>query len=108
MARSSHSSKVFAAMATTDRNTATAMMVACNVVVPQLFWFQKIRTTSWLMWIIALLALMGAPIALTVAFAAIDLGYFADSLVSAGAVLLVVSAPGGIVIDGGNADVVLF
>jgi Ni/Fe-hydrogenase subunit HybB-like protein len=35
------------------------IMVACNVLVPQLFWFQKIRTTPWMMWIIAILVNVG-------------------------------------------------
>jgi molybdopterin-containing oxidoreductase family membrane subunit len=35
------------------------LMVACNVLVPQLFWFQKIRTSPWLMWIIAALVNVG-------------------------------------------------
>jgi molybdopterin-containing oxidoreductase family membrane subunit len=34
-------------------------MVFCNVAAPQLFWFQKIRTTPWLMWIIAVLVNVG-------------------------------------------------
>ena len=35
------------------------LMVACNVLVPQLFWFQECRTTPWLMWIIAVLVNVG-------------------------------------------------
>ncbi len=34
-------------------------MVACNVVIPQLFWFKKARTTPWIMIIIALLVNLG-------------------------------------------------
>jgi Ni/Fe-hydrogenase subunit HybB-like protein len=35
------------------------LMVVCNVLVTQLFWFQRIRTTPWLMWIIAVLVNVG-------------------------------------------------
>lgn len=35
------------------------VMVACNVLIPQLFWFQRIRTSSWLMWVIAVLVNVG-------------------------------------------------
>jgi molybdopterin-containing oxidoreductase family membrane subunit len=35
------------------------LMVACNVLVPQLFWLQRVRTTPWLMWIIAVLVNVG-------------------------------------------------
>ena len=35
------------------------LMMACNVLVPQLFWFQRIRTTPWLMWCIAVLVNVG-------------------------------------------------
>lgn len=35
------------------------VMVGCNVLAPQLFWSQKIRTTPWLMWIIAGLVNVG-------------------------------------------------
>ena len=35
------------------------LMVACNVLVPQLFWFQRIRTTPWLMWLMAVLVNVG-------------------------------------------------
>jgi molybdopterin-containing oxidoreductase family membrane subunit len=35
------------------------LMVACNILVPQLFWFHKFRTTPWLMWIIAALVNVG-------------------------------------------------
>ena len=34
-------------------------MVTCNVVVPQLFWFKKCRTTPWIMIIIAILVNVG-------------------------------------------------
>jgi molybdopterin-containing oxidoreductase family membrane subunit len=36
-----------------------AIMVTCNVVVPQLFWFRKCRTTTWIMVIIAILVNVG-------------------------------------------------
>jgi molybdopterin-containing oxidoreductase family membrane subunit len=29
------------------------IMVSCNVAVPQLFWFKRVRTTPWLMWLLA-------------------------------------------------------
>ena len=35
------------------------LMVACNVLIPQLFWIQRIRTSLWLMWIIAALVNVG-------------------------------------------------
>ena len=35
------------------------MMVTCNVLVPQLFWFKKCRTTPWIMLIIAILVNVG-------------------------------------------------
>ena len=35
------------------------VMMTCNVFVPQLFWSQKVRTTPWLMWIIAGLVNVG-------------------------------------------------
>jgi molybdopterin-containing oxidoreductase family membrane subunit len=35
------------------------LMILCNVLVPQLFWFQRFRTTPWLMWIIAVLVNVG-------------------------------------------------
>jgi Ni/Fe-hydrogenase subunit HybB-like protein len=35
------------------------VMVACNVLIPQLFWFKTARTTPWLMWIIAILVNVG-------------------------------------------------
>ena len=35
------------------------LMLTCNVIVPQLFWFKKIRTTLWSMWIIAVLINVG-------------------------------------------------
>ena len=35
------------------------LMVTCNVLVPQFFWFQRFRTTPWLMWIIAILVNVG-------------------------------------------------
>ncbi|HLA84795.1 MAG TPA: NrfD/PsrC family molybdoenzyme membrane anchor subunit [Thermoguttaceae bacterium] len=35
------------------------VMVACNVLIPQLFWFQRVRTTPWMMWIIALAVNVG-------------------------------------------------
>jgi Ni/Fe-hydrogenase subunit HybB-like protein len=35
------------------------LMVGCNVLVPQLFWFRRIRTSLWSMWIIALLVNVG-------------------------------------------------
>ena len=34
-------------------------MIACNVVVPQVFWLKKCRTTPWLMWCVALLVNVG-------------------------------------------------
>lgn len=34
-------------------------MVTCNVVVPQLFWFKKVRTTPWMMLIVAILVNVG-------------------------------------------------
>ena len=34
-------------------------MVSCNVLIPQLFWFRKCRTTPWIMVIIALLVNVG-------------------------------------------------
>jgi Ni/Fe-hydrogenase subunit HybB-like protein len=35
------------------------IMVSCNVLIPQLFWFKKCRTTPWIMVIIALLVNVG-------------------------------------------------
>lgn len=35
------------------------LMVSCNVVVPQLFWFKRCRTTPWIMLIVALLVNVG-------------------------------------------------
>ena len=35
------------------------IMVACNVLVPQLFWLKKARTTPWIMMIVALLVNLG-------------------------------------------------
>lgn len=35
------------------------IMVTCNVVVPQLLWLKKCRTTPWIMWIIAVLVNVG-------------------------------------------------
>ena len=35
------------------------IMVACNVIIPQLFWLKKARTTPWIMIIIALLVNLG-------------------------------------------------
>ena len=35
------------------------LMVGCNVLVPQLFWFRYFRTSPWLMWIIAVLVNVG-------------------------------------------------
>ena len=35
------------------------VMVGCNVLITQLFWFKKFRTTPWLMWIIAVLVNVG-------------------------------------------------
>ena len=35
------------------------VMVGCNVLIPQLFWFKKIRTSPWIMWIIAVLVNVG-------------------------------------------------
>jgi molybdopterin-containing oxidoreductase family membrane subunit len=35
------------------------LMIACNVLVPQLFWFKRIRTSPWIMWIIAGLVNVG-------------------------------------------------
>jgi molybdopterin-containing oxidoreductase family membrane subunit len=50
----------------TFRNRATGpfawaywTMVTCNVVVPQLFWFKKVRTTPWAIFILALLINVG-------------------------------------------------
>jgi molybdopterin-containing oxidoreductase family membrane subunit len=34
-------------------------MVGCNVVLPQLFWFKRFRTTPWIMWIIAVAVNVG-------------------------------------------------
>ncbi len=34
-------------------------MIVCNVVVPQLFWFKKCRTTPWMMFAIAVLVNVG-------------------------------------------------
>jgi len=34
-------------------------MVACNVIVPQLFWLKKCRTTPWIMWCLAILVNVG-------------------------------------------------
>ena len=34
-------------------------MLACNVLVPQLFWFRWFRTTPWAMWILAVLVNVG-------------------------------------------------
>ena len=35
------------------------MMVTCNVLVPQLFWLKRCRTTPWIMWIVAILVNVG-------------------------------------------------
>ncbi|MEK6249016.1 MAG: hypothetical protein N2C12_12610, partial [Planctomycetales bacterium] len=35
------------------------IMVSCNVIFPQLFWFKKIRTTIWTMFIVCLLVNVG-------------------------------------------------
>ena len=35
------------------------IMVSCNVIFPQLFWFKKIRRNVWAMWIIAVLVNVG-------------------------------------------------
>jgi Ni/Fe-hydrogenase subunit HybB-like protein len=35
------------------------LMVCCNVLAPQLFWFKKVRTTTWMMWIVAVLVNVG-------------------------------------------------
>jgi Ni/Fe-hydrogenase subunit HybB-like protein len=35
------------------------LMVGCNVLAPQAFWFQRARMTPWLMWIIAILVNVG-------------------------------------------------
>ncbi|MCU0960850.1 MAG: polysulfide reductase NrfD [Pirellulaceae bacterium] len=35
------------------------IMVTCNVVIPQLFWFKKCRTTAWIMVVIAILVNVG-------------------------------------------------
>ena len=35
------------------------IMVSCNVLIPQLFWFKKCRTTPWIMMIIAVLVNVG-------------------------------------------------
>jgi molybdopterin-containing oxidoreductase family membrane subunit len=35
------------------------IMVSCNVIIPQLFWFKKCRTTPWIMVIIAVLVNVG-------------------------------------------------
>ncbi len=34
-------------------------MIFCNVVVPQVFWFKRCRTTPWMMLIVALLVNVG-------------------------------------------------
>jgi molybdopterin-containing oxidoreductase family membrane subunit len=34
-------------------------MITCNVVVPQLFWFKKVRTTMWLVFILSILVNVG-------------------------------------------------
>jgi Ni/Fe-hydrogenase subunit HybB-like protein len=34
-------------------------MIFCNVLVTQLFWFERVRTSPWLMWIIAVLVNVG-------------------------------------------------
>ena len=36
-----------------------ALMVTCNVIVPQVFWFKWARTTPWVMWIVAILVNVG-------------------------------------------------
>jgi Ni/Fe-hydrogenase subunit HybB-like protein len=35
------------------------LMVVCNVLAPQLFWFRRFRTTPWLMWVVAVLVNVG-------------------------------------------------
>jgi Ni/Fe-hydrogenase subunit HybB-like protein len=35
------------------------LMVGCNVLAPQAFWFRKARTTPWIMWIIAVFVNVG-------------------------------------------------
>ncbi|NLF07397.1 MAG: polysulfide reductase NrfD [Pirellulaceae bacterium] len=35
------------------------LMIACNVLVPQLFWFSKCRVNIWLMWFVAVLVNVG-------------------------------------------------
>jgi molybdopterin-containing oxidoreductase family membrane subunit len=34
-------------------------MISCNVVIPQLFWFKKIRTTTWMMVIVCIFVNIG-------------------------------------------------
>jgi len=38
---------------------AYAIMVTCNVLVPQLFWFKRCRTTPWIMFVVAVLVNVG-------------------------------------------------
>ena len=70
----------------TARSARTAwaywIMVFCNVVVPQVFWFKKCRTTPWIMMIIAVLVNVGMWIerfviivSLTPRFPAVELGH---------------------------------
>jgi len=35
------------------------IMISCNVISPQLFWFKKVRTTPWIMWIISIFVNIG-------------------------------------------------
>ncbi len=35
------------------------IMVFCNVVVPQAFWFKKVRTNVWMIWVLCILVNVG-------------------------------------------------
>jgi molybdopterin-containing oxidoreductase family membrane subunit len=39
--------------------TAYWTMVICNVVIPQLFWLKRVRTTPWMMWLVAIAVNVG-------------------------------------------------
>ncbi|MFZ5468903.1 MAG: NrfD/PsrC family molybdoenzyme membrane anchor subunit [Myxococcota bacterium] len=50
---------VFANRANGPYSAVYWTMLFCNVVVPQVFWSQKARTTPWMMWVAALLVNVG-------------------------------------------------
>ena len=38
---------------------AYMIMVSCNVISPQIFWFKKVRTTPWMMWVVCIFVNIG-------------------------------------------------